>query len=274
MHIFTKRTLEWYKEHGRVLPWRQTTNPYHIFVSEFMLVQTQVSRVIPKYEAFLQTYPTIFSLAQAQLSDVLALWVGLGYNRRAKFLHRAAVYICNEYDGVIPDSKESLEKIPGIGPYIAGAICAFAYNKPVVVIDANIKRVYNNVFGLVEKEIPLKVEETVPLNAARDFYNALMDIGSCYYKTHSTTDTYPYKEFCAWYNGKTIPSLQKYTRSTFKDSNRFYRGKLIKLLVEKHSIHLRDISEYEHAEKYFSAISQLESEGFLVQDAKQIYLAK
>ncbi len=274
MHIFTKKTLSWYKNYGRVLPWRQTTDSYKILVSEFMLQQTQVLRVIPKYEAFLEQFPTVTDLANASLSDVLSLWVGLGYNRRAKYLYNAAKDIVQKYNRNIPDSVDELQKIQGIGPYVAGAICAFAYNKPVIVIDANITRVYNRVFGLDKKEIPDKILQTLPQKKARDFYNALMDIGSQYYKSTSDYTTYPYKDFCCWFNGKQIPALKTYKQSQFTDSNRYYRGQILKQLVEHKILDFNQIQNDADSEKYLSAVSQLVDEGLIIHDSQKIYLKK
>lgn len=263
MNTFTQDTLEWYTKYGRDLPWRHTTDPYQILVSEFMLQQTQVSRVIPKFELFLERFPTVTDLASAQLQEVLTIWVGLGYNRRAKFLHQCAQIIS---ESSMPQSKEEFIALPGIGDYMAGAVCAFAYNHPEIVIDANIKNVYNRVFGLTEKEIPVKVKETVPKNNARDFYNALMDIGQFYTKG-ADIETYPYKSYCLWFTGKRYPELKKVKQKSFQNSNRYYRGQIIKQLVAHKSLDISSLSN-----EYKIPISQLLDEQLIVQENNMLYL--
>src|SRR5882724_6865534 len=131
--VFRKLILtHWRKEGRHDLPWRQTDNPYHILVSEIMLQQTQVDRVIDYYKKFLAAFPTFRALAQAPVADVLRLWQGLGYNRRALMLQRSAQMMVSDQEG----------PLPGVGPYTAGAVLAFAFNKPVAIIETNIRRVY------------------------------------------------------------------------------------------------------------------------------------
>lgn len=267
--IFTKATLQWYKKYGRKLPWRQTTDAYKIMVSEFMLQQTQVSRVIPKYTAFLQKFPTIESLAHTSLDQVLTLWSGLGYNRRAKYLWLAAQKIVQNHKGIVPCDENVLLTFDGFGPYTANAIVAFAYNKPTIVIDANIKNIFHKVFGIVEKDISKELAKHVPPKHARDFYNALMDIGSLYYKKNSDYQTYPYKEFCAHYSGKNLPLVKKHRQKKFALSNRFFRGQILKKLISEKKI---DVSELD-ADFRFAA-NQLLAEKLICQDKNTLYLPK
>jgi A/G-specific adenine glycosylase len=126
----------------REMPWRTNVDPYYVLVSELMLQQTQVDRVIPKFEAFMQAFPSIQDLSNASLAEVLTLWSGLGYNRRAKFLHSAAQKVVNDFNGVLPDSLESLVQLPGVGPNTAGAILAYSFNTPVEFIETNVRTVY------------------------------------------------------------------------------------------------------------------------------------
>jgi len=131
-----------YEKYGRHnLPWRKTRNPYRVLVSEIMLQQTQVARVIPKYKAFLKQFPTLESLSKAPLRDVLIAWQGLGYNRRAKALHALAELVVTAHKGRMPTMFEELIRLPGIGPYTAGAVCAFAYNTPVPILETNIRTI-------------------------------------------------------------------------------------------------------------------------------------
>lgn len=165
----------------RDMPWRQDTRPYYILVSEIMLQQTQVDRVIPKFQAFIAAYPDEQALAQAPLADVLTYWNGLGYNRRAKYLHDAAKQI-TKLD-VFPTTLVELQKLPGIGPNTAGAIMAYAYNQPVVFIETNVRTVYFHHFfpgaeQVSDAQVKELVEQTLDPEHPREFYWALMDYGS------------------------------------------------------------------------------------------------
>src|SRR5688572_16659581 len=133
--------LAWFSANRRDLPWRHTRDPYRILISEVMLQQTQVDRVIPYYERFLERFPTVQALAEAPVSEVIRLWAGLGYNRRAVNLQRTAQAVINEYGGRFPDDVEALKRLPGIGPYTAGAIACFAFEQDAAFIDTNMRRV-------------------------------------------------------------------------------------------------------------------------------------
>ena len=143
---FRRRLYRFFHDQGRQLPWRATTDPYHILVSEIMLQQTQVERVALKYDPFLQAFPDVWSLARAPLRDIMAAWQGLGYNRRALALQRIARRLTVDFDGRLPDSVDTLCTFPGIGEATAGALAAFAFNQPVVFIETNIRRVFIHCF--------------------------------------------------------------------------------------------------------------------------------
>ena len=181
---FIKTVTTYYKKHGRHdLPWRHTTDPYKIAVSEIMLQQTQVARAIEKYNLFIKQFPNIQLLAQAPLSEVLKLWSGLGYNRRAKFLHAMAKTIVTDYDGVFPRTQAALKSLPGIGDYTAGAIAAFAFNNEAFCIETNIRTVYIHHFFPDQKNISDAVllphiKNTLDTKHPREWYWALMDYGS------------------------------------------------------------------------------------------------
>jgi len=144
---FTRKLLAWYKRNARVLPWRQTRNPYAILVSEFMLQQTQVSRVLDYFPRFLARFPTIDALARARPKAVMEEWDGLGYYARARNLHKLAREVTRRHDGTLPDDPEDLRTLPGVGRYTAGAVACFAYEKPVPTVDTNVKRVLQRVFA-------------------------------------------------------------------------------------------------------------------------------
>ena len=143
---FRRGLLRWYRRHGRDLPWRRTRDPYHIVVSEFMLQQTQVSRVEAYYHRFLERYPTIHSLAAAPPAAVRESWEGLGYYRRAANLHRLAQAVVERYAGVLPSDPVELERLPGVGRYTAGAVACFAYERVAATVDTNVGRVIGRVF--------------------------------------------------------------------------------------------------------------------------------
>jgi A/G-specific adenine glycosylase len=184
MSAFVGRIHTYYKTYGRHdLPWRHTIDPYHIAVSEIMLQQTQVARVIEKYKEFLQKFPTIHKLAKAPLADVLRAWSGLGYNRRAKYLHQMAQSVVHDHTGKFPDTYEDLKSLPGIGPYTAGAIYAFAYNKPIPIIETNIRTVYIHHFfskkdKVLDTDLMKIIEKTLDQKKPREWYWALMDYGA------------------------------------------------------------------------------------------------
>ncbi len=184
IRAFRRTIRTHYRKAGRhTLPWRQTTDPYKIAVSEIMLQQTQVDRVIPKYRAFLRTFPSIGILARAPLAGVLQAWSGLGYNRRAKFLHQMAHAVVHEYRGKFPETIEGLQKLPGIGPYTARAIAAFAYNQPSVFIETNIRTIYLHHFfpnkkNVSDMELMKIIEKTLDHKNPRKWYWALMDYGA------------------------------------------------------------------------------------------------
>ena len=182
--IFRREVWEFYRAHGRRLPWRETSDPYAVLVSELMLQQTQVSRVFPKFEAWMARFPDVRSLAEASLSEVLAFWNGLGYNRRAVYLQKAACEVCDRFGGNFPRSEEELRSLPGVGAYTAGAVSAFAFGTPSVFIETNIRTVFiHRFFSDIQEKIddsqilPL-VRQTLDRENPREWYYALMDFGA------------------------------------------------------------------------------------------------
>lgn len=187
--MFIKTVWEYYHAKKRDLPWRLSESngsfdAYKIFVSELMLQQTQVARVIPKYEAFLSQFPDVQTLAKSSLGDVLRLWQGLGYNRRAKFLWQASAQVVTDFGGDFPHTQKELVSLPGIGVNTAGAIMAYAWNKPVVYIETNIRTViihhfFHDEVQVTDKQIQAILEQTIKqVDNYREFYWALMDYGS------------------------------------------------------------------------------------------------
>jgi A/G-specific adenine glycosylase len=184
--LFQRRLLAWYAHHGRDLPWRRTREPYRVLVSEIMLQQTQVDRVIPKYHEFLERYPTLGDLARAQAREVTKSWRPLGYYRRATDLHGIARETVARYDGRLPDDGATLRCMRGIGRYTAGAILAFAHSQDAALVDTNVRRVLGRVFlggrGIKrlrgQKAMWELAESLVPEGRAYDYNQALMDFGA------------------------------------------------------------------------------------------------
>src|SRR6185312_9536719 len=221
---FKHTVWKFYRAHGRGhLPWRQTREPYKILVSEIMLQQTQVERVIPKYKSFLKKFPTARALAKATNKDVLLEWQGLGYNRRALALKRAAEAVVSDFGGKFPQTLEELLTLPGVGRATAGDLLAFAFNKPAIVIETNIRTVFIHHFLRDKKNIPDKqilelIEKTLDKKRPREWYYALMDYGAHLKKTlgNNATRSKHYKK-----------------QSTFKGSNRELRSHILKLILAK-----------------------------------------
>jgi A/G-specific adenine glycosylase len=257
---FQRLIYNYYDKHRRDLPWRNTDNPYHILVSEIMLQQTQVERVIEKYNLFLSRFPDVVSLAKATLKEVLEVWQGLGYNRRAISLMKLAGIIVSEYEGKLPDDAEDLVRLPGIGRATAGCLLAFAFRKSSVFIETNIRRVFIHHFyqdreGVHDDEIMSLVEATLDRSNPRDWYYALMDYGSRLKKKIDNP------------NKKSA----HYTRQApFAGSDRKIRGTILKTLMGKTSLTEADIitnigSETERTKKILSALVK---EGFIVRTDK------
>ena len=182
VRLFRKIIHDHYRENCREMPWRRTRNPYRILVSEIMLQQTQVERVLEKYRAFIKTFPDFSSLAAAPLSKVLEVWQGMGYNRRAISLRKTAEIVAGDYQGKLPADPETLRKLPGIGAYSASAIFTFVTDRPSLFIETNIRRVYIHFFfhdrvAIRDDEIMPLLERTMDRKNPRDWYYALMDYG-------------------------------------------------------------------------------------------------
>jgi len=181
-----KALLAWYEQHARDLPWRETSDPYAIWVSEVMLQQTRVQTVLPYYRRWMASFPAIDALAEADLDLVLSHWEGLGYYRRAHNLHRAAKYVVEDLSGKLPQNIDELRQLPGIGPYIAAAIAALAFNQDVIALDGNLRRVISRVMDLdLDPRTPEgeRRERTwaldhLPAGSASEFNQAWMDLGS------------------------------------------------------------------------------------------------
>ncbi len=222
---FQNEIMNWWERHARDLPWRKGQDPYHILVSEFMLQQTQVNRVIPKYLQFLEEFPTVESLASAETKQLLQVWSGLGYNRRALWLREAARQIVDK--GEFPQTAKELRQLKGVGPYTSRSILIFAFNHDLAAVDTNIRRVLiASGFGkesMSDKEIQTVAEKVLLKGRARDWHNALMDFGS-QVMTSSTTG---------------IPPTSK--QACYEGSSRQIRGAIIRALTANDEIAFEEL---------------------------------
>ena len=246
---------EHYRRNGRDLPWRRTRDPWRILVSEVMLQQTQVPRVMERFGPFLEAFPDPAALARAPLAEALALWKGLGYNRRCLGLHRAASEIVERFGGRVPRSVEDLVSLPGVGPYTARAVAAFAFDQPVAFIETNIRRVYLHWFfpgrrTVHDRDILPIVERTVDRRRPGEWYNALMDYGT-------------------WLAGRVENpnrrSAHHVRQAAFEGSQRQLRGKVLALLVDGRPRRIGTLARETGAGegRVSEIVRELEVEGFL-----------
>ena len=253
---FQSIIYHYYQNHGRNFPWRKTNNPYHILVSEIMLQQTQTNRSIDKYLQFIQSFPDFHTLAKAPLQNILKQWHGLGYNRRAVYLKQLSENVSNNNQGTLPNDKNELQNLPGIGPYTAAAICAFAFNQPVVFIETNIRTVMLFFFfqgkpKVKDSEILDIIKKTLDVSNPREWYYALMDYGAMLKKKFKHIN-------------RQSAHYQK--QSPFQGSNRQIRGKIIKTLLTHTELSPSELSKLIKVEsnKLERIINQLEKEKLII----------
>ncbi len=261
--VFQKTIVDHYKKSGRVFPWRETRDPYAILVSEVMLQQTQAERVVPFFTKWMKQFPTAKVLARVPISAVLKVWQGLGYNRRALNLKHAGEMIVKEYGGKIPVDIQKIDALPGVGPYTAGAIGAFAFNLPSAFIETNIRTVYLCFFfkgrrNVSDAEILEMVEQTLP-RSVRQWYGALMDYGAMLKATVGNPN---------------IHSKSYIKQSVFKGSRRELRGKILRLVTEKGRMTLGDAKKNTNGVSAEEVVSELTREGFLKKTGKSFRLAR
>lgn len=228
------KILRWYRANTRNLPWRRTRDPYRILVSEIMLQQTQVSRVEEKYPLFLRRFPTIRALAQAQTSDVIRAWQGIGYNRRAIYLKQIALSVIQSHRGRIPREKEDLLRLPGIGPYTAHAILAFAFGKREPVVDTNVRRILRRLTGegLLSNEWEV-ARSLLPGTSSSEWNQALMDLGALVCVSRSPRcNICPASDECrdAFQPHRPPKGVSRNEPGRYGIPDRLYRGKVIELL--------------------------------------------
>ena len=255
VRIFRKLVYAFYLEYGREFPWRKTHNPYHILVSEVMLQQTQVDRVVEKYHAFVEHFPRVENLDQATLDEVLGLWKGLGYNRRCLSLKHSAGIIVNEHGGMVPDTVEELIKLPGVGPATAAGICCFAYNTPALYLETNIRTLFIHLFfqgrdGVSDSEILPLLEQILDRNNPRRWYFALMDYGAMLKREV----------------GNPSRRSRHYVKQPpFEGSDRQLRGRILELLLTHRSLTATKIMDFLNEDhiRVSRIMDSLQHEGFI-----------
>jgi len=263
IEFFKAFIWDFYRDNRRSFTWRNIDNPYHVLVSEIMLQQTQTYRVIAKYEEFIEAFPTFQKLASASLRDVLDVWQGLGYYRRARYLHQIAQIIIEKYAGLLPNDPVILQTLPGIGAGTAGSIAAFAFNKPTVFIETNIRSVFIHCFfrdkaKISDKELLPLIAATVDYTNPREWYYALMDYG-------------------VWCKSQQVNPNRKsahYTKqSKFKGSDRQLRATILRLIVEKRAVSQEDIIHCKPTEsiRIEKIIQQLINENLIKKNKDDVY---
>ncbi len=261
------KEMLWWRGHElyRDMPWRSDIRPYYVLVSELMLQQTQVTRVVPKFNAFIERFPNERVLADADLSDVLVQWQGLGYNRRAKFLHDAAKMITTRFKGAFPEAESDILALPGVGENTAGAIGAYAFNKPRIFVETNVRTVYIHHFFeddnvVNDSAIRTLLASTIDTEHPREFYWALMDYG-------------------AWLkaNGIRTNSRSKHyiKQSPLEGSVRQVRGKIISALANDPKLPVATLHKRVAGDNRFDlALSGLERDGLVSVRAGYVRLTK
>ncbi|NOY06451.1 MAG: A/G-specific adenine glycosylase [Chlorobi bacterium] len=250
--VLNRKLLRWYQRQGRDLPWRSTSDPYHILVSEIMLQQTQVERVKTKFPHWLQRYPTMHSLARSTPGAVLRAWQGMGYNRRALQLHACAVQLVERFQGDIPRDYSTLRSLPGIGPYTSNAILCFAFNIRVVVIDVNVTRVLSRIFHrqhtesdrLGAQQVAELGRACLPRRAYRNWTHALMDLGAlvCTARSPRCREC-PVRNECA--SCSILKPLPKTVASEPRTvPRRIHRGRIVELLRLRHRASFSDLGKH------------------------------
>ena len=260
--------MEYYEQNGRNdLPWRvqddERINPYHVLVSEFMLQQTQVARVLKKYPVFLSRFPSIERLASAPQSAVIEAWQGLGYNRRALALHKSARHIAQHHHATIPSSREDLLALPGVGAATAGAIRAFAFNQPAIFIETNIRRAFIDFFfpsanQVTDKDILPLIEKTHGDTHPRVWYYALMDYGNFLSKTKKNPNR---------------KSRHYSIQSPFEDSDRQLRAMALRMLLKRPYSYDEMVTSLDaDDQRVHKILDSLQKDGFITQGRSKIAL--
>ncbi|MGM0398228.1 MAG: A/G-specific adenine glycosylase [Halobacteriota archaeon] len=239
--------VEWYETDHRSFPWRETTDPYEILVSEVMSQQTQLDRVVPAWEAFLERWPTIADLADADRADVVGFWSGhnLGYNNRARYLHEAANQVREDFGGEFPETPDELQELQGVGPYTANAVASFAFDAGDAVVDTNVKRVLFRAFDVPDDDgmFEAAAAALMPDGESRVWNNAIMELGgvACGKTPRCNEGECPWREWCHAYETGDFTAPDVPTQPRFEGSRRQMRGRVISALESNGELALDEL---------------------------------
>jgi len=237
----------WYRDDHRSFPWRETTDPYEILVSEVMSQQTQLGRVVEAWEAFLDRWPTVTDLAGADRAEVVGFWTShsLGYNNRARYLHEAAGQVVDDHDGEFPDDPDALQELMGVGPYTANAVASFAFNNGDAVVDTNVKRVLYRAFGVSDEDTAFEraASELMPGGESRLWNNAIMELGgvACRKTPRCDGEGCPWREYCEAYRTGDFTAPDVPEQPDFEGSRRQFRGRVVRALDQYGELPLDDL---------------------------------
>jgi A/G-specific adenine glycosylase len=275
--------VEWYEEGHREFPWRETTDPYEILVSEVMSQQTQLDRVVAVFDDFIERWPDVERLADADRSAVVGLWSdhSLGYNNRARYLHEAAGQVIEEFGGEFPDDPDELQGLQGVGPYTANAVASFAFNSGNAVVDTNVKRVLYRAFDVPDDNGAFEdaAAELMPAGESRTWNNAIMELGgvACTKTPACDEAECPWRAWCGAYATGDFSAPDVPTQSPFEGSRRQFRGRIVRVLGEYDELGLSELgprvrvdytSEGEHGREWLRGLlADLEDDGLVAIDA-------
>lgn len=276
-----ERLLRWYERERRDLPWRRTSDPYAILVSEVMLQQTQASRVVPAYRDFLSRFPTVRALAAASRPDVVRAWDGLGYNRRAVWLSEAARAIVREHGGRVPSDPETLRMLPGVGPYTTAAVSSMAFGEPVAVVDTNVQRVVARVHlggdgGQARRQ---RVRELAQAWLDHDdpvtWNQAVMDLGREVCRPRPRCDVCPLAGMCAFRTSGAEGTRGPRGKDAFEGSSRQVRGAIVRTLRSHEALSAKRLTAETgfDAGRVEAAVDGLAADGLVERSAGRVRLA-
>lgn len=273
--------LAWYEPRRRSYPWRKTTDPYKVLVSEVMLQQTQVSRVVPTYRAFVRRFPSIRVLAAARLREVIVAWDGLGYNRRALALSESARLIAREHGGRVPEDPAVLQELPGVGPYTAAAVASIAFGVPRAAVDTNVRRIVARTVDGVDggevgaARVRALADEWLDRGDPGAWNQALMDLGREVCRPHPRCDVCPLRTVCRFAERGRSPSSNGRRQPAFEGSFRQVRGAVVRVLRKEAGASFDELVERTNAdpERLRAAVERLHAEGLVVIRGERVSLA-